>query len=268
MKKSAIIVLVALIVFLGLAYTFMKGHNSNGEVQNGRLDGQIENVVQNSSSPIIPKAEEKQPILNGFGINIDKFDSNTKKAGDLIFDKALLFDDGRVSNDKVYIDFGHKDKYFVDSIGSIELWFHVPLNTDVIAPIAGTAEVQYLEHTKDWAVNIKPVGSNFIVSFEHVVDVPIKNGDLVTQGTLLGKAAPRTTFKNKIAMVELAVWTGGQEGIYKYCPFDFLDSTLKPTYEILLNSIAKDWESFIGKDVYDEGAWVSPGCLVDKIKEA
>ena len=72
---------------------------------------------------------------------------------------------------------------------------------------------------------------------------------------------------DKIAMTELAVWTGGINGIYKYCPFDFLDENFKPVYEEKLNRLVRDWEEFIGKDVYYQDAWVSPGCLVDKIKE-
>ena len=115
-------------------------------------------------------------------------------------------------------------------------------------------------------VSSRKENSEWIVSYEHVVDVKVKNGDSVKAGDVVAKAAPR--IKEGIAMTEMAVWTGGQKGIYKYCPFDFLDESLKPTYEEKLTRLAKDWEEFINKEVYDEDAWVSPGCLVNKIKEA
>ncbi|MEK7147830.1 MAG: hypothetical protein AAB758_00875, partial [Patescibacteria group bacterium] len=119
-------------------------------------------------------------------------------------------------------------------------------------------------HTQDWGVSLVPKGSSWIVSFEHLVNLRVKEGDVVKVGDIVGEAAPR--FGNAIAMVELAVWTGGQS-IIKYCPFSFLDESLKPIYGEKIRQLASDWESFAGMDVYREENWVLPGCLVDKIVE-
>ena len=205
-------------------------------------------------------------ILKNLGLDIEPLNKETKLAGNLIFTKSLIYDDGHISGDKVFVDFGIKDKYRLDSIGNVEYWFHVPLNTKVRAPVDGVVKVDYFEHTQDWGVNINSKDSDLIVSFEHLVNLMVENGDYVTAGEFIGEAAPRNTFGDKIAMTELAVWRGGIS-IIKYCPFDYLDESLKPIYEEKLNRLASDWEEFIGKDVYEQEKWVSPGCLVPSIKE-
>ena len=106
--------------------------------------------------------------------------------------------------------------------------------------------------------------SEWIVSFEHVINLIVKEGDMVKAGDIVAEAAPRGTFKNEIAMVELAVWKPNGP---KFCPFLFLDDSLKPFYEEKLERLANDWEEFIGKDVYEQEKWVSPGCLLNNITE-
>lgn len=223
--------------------------------------------------PSSREPEEKQipqknqtPILKNLGVTIEPWNKQTNLAGDLLFSKKLLFDDGHVSNDKVFIDFGHKEKYRPNDIGSIEYWFYVPLKTKVRAPIDGIVEVAFFNHTKDWGVNIRTDNTEWFASFEHLVNLIVKNGDIIKAGDIVGEAAPRTTFKNEIAMVELAVWTGGK-GIVKYCPFNYLDESLKPMYKEKLENVANDWETFIGRDVYQQDKWVAPGCLVENIIE-
>ncbi len=224
----------------------------------GGMPKQTQEPVKPTNSP---------PVLKNLGVNIDSWNKQTNLAGDLIFTKKLLFDDGRVFNDKVFLDFGHKDKYRPNDIGSIEYWFYVPLGTKLMAPTDGFVQVAFFNHTQDWGINIKSKDSNWIVSFEHVVNLKVKDGDIVKAGDIVADAAPRTTFNNEIAMTELAVWEGGNRGVVKYCPFNFLEESLKSIYQQKLNQLVKDWEEFIGKDVYQEEKWVAPGCLVYKIDE-
>ena len=214
-------------------------------------------------------AEDNKPVLKNFGFNIEPWDKNTNRAGDLIFSKDIVFEDPNILSEWVFVEFGGQGQRKSDPASrNIEYWFFVPLGTNVMAPIDGIiTDVGFFEHTQDWGINFQlKENSKWIVSFEHVIDVKVKKGDVVKAGDIVAKAAPR--INNNIAMTELAVWTGGRDGIYKYCPFDFLDENLKPVYEEKLKRLADDWEKFIGKDVYDQYAWVSPGCLVDKIKEA
>ncbi len=281
MKKSFVILLIVIgvLIVIGAVYSlylFMCEDDwcYHYEWQKERRANLLESTVVNNeltngqkiTEPEESALKELKPVLHNFGVNIEPLNKQTNKAGNIIFTKKLLFDDGRVSNDKAFIDFGSKDKYLKDSIGTIEYWFFVPLKTQVKAPISGKVGVSYFEHTKDWGINIYPPGSEYIVSFEHLVNLNFKDGEIVNVGEIVGEAAPRVTFNYDIAMVELAVWKGGSN-IFKFCPFDFLEESLKLEYTEKINTLASEWEDFTGKDVYKQEEWVSPGCLVDMIVE-
>ncbi len=211
-----------------------------------------------------PAGGGKPPVLSNLAFEIAPWDKGTNKAGDLIFTKKLLFNDGRVSNDKVFVEFGHSDTSR-PGMPWVEYWFFVPLGTKVRAPAGGSAKVSFFEHTNDWGINIDN-GSGWEVGLEHLAKVNVKSGDVVKAGDIVGEAAPRKTFNNEIAMTELAVFRGGVQ-VEKFCPFQFLEDSLKSEYSQKLTRLAKDWEEFIGKDVYQEEKWVAPGCLMEKIIE-
>ncbi len=254
------------------AFIFIASNQDNeikdeSYLKNENLQPNIEKHSEDTLEDDLSKTAQKRlPVLMNLGLDIEPLNKETNLAGDLIFSKSLVYDDGRVSGDRVFVDFGDKGKYYQDGIGNVEYWFHVPLNTKVKAPTDGVVKIDYFEHTEDWGVSILPKDSDLIVSFEHLVNLMVKDGDYVAVGEFIGEAAPRNTFDDKIAMTELAVWKGGST-IMKYCPFDYLDESLKPVYQEKLNKLATEWEEFIGKDVYEQEKWVSPGCLVSSIQE-
>lgn len=217
--------------------------------------------------PPPPKPQDARPVLKNLGISIEAWNKETNRAGDFTFTKKLVFNDGFISNEKVFAEFGEFEHEIKNPTRSIEYWFFLSPGAKVRAPVDGVAGISFIEHTKDWAVNIKIPQSEFIVSFEHLMNLGVKNGDIVKAGDIIGEAAPRNFFGENLSFTELAVWTGGRGGIFKYCPFNFLDDSLRPLYEAKLNRLTKDWEEFIGKDVYRQEDWVAPGCLVDNIQE-
>lgn len=204
------------------------------------------------------------PVLSNLGFDIAPWDRATNMAGDLVFTKKLLYNDGNISNDKVFMEFGHSDSSR-PGMPWVEYWFFVPLGTKVRAPAGGAARVSFFDHTKDWGVNIEQ-GGGWTIGLEHLAKVFVKSGDTVNAGDIIGEAAPRSTFNNEVAMTELAVYSGGAQ-VEKYCPFEFLDAKLKPSYSEKLSRLARDWEEFVGKDVYLQEKWVAPGCLLEKIIE-
>lgn len=231
------------------------------EEDSGILEEQIINEYENV------ERQAQLPVLKNLGVNIGPWNRQTDRAGDLIFTEDILFEDDYIRSEWVFIEFGGTGQRKSDSIGSnIEYWFFVPLGTEVRAPVDGIVQIGFFEHTQDWGINFYPGEEReWIVSFEHVVDLKVKDGDRVQAGDVVAEAAPR--IDPDIAMVELAVWKGGRDGIYKFCPFDFLDESLKPEYEEKINRLAKDWEDLIGRDVYEQEDWVAPGCLLHNITE-
>ena len=204
---------------------------------------------------------EMKPILKNLGIKIEPWDKTTNRAGDFLFENKNYVDN------KIFTEFAHK---IVNDMGEKllpEIGFNVPVGTKVVSPIDGViTDVKFYEPSQDYLFSIKTDESSpWMVGFEHVYNVRMKVGDKVLVGQELAEVSPsygRTEFGN----VEINVWTGGQ-GILKYCPFEFLDETLKPIYEEKTHQLAKDWEEFMGKDVYKQEDWVAPGCLLHNITE-
>ena len=211
-------------------------------------------------------------VLKNLGINIEPWTRETNRAGDLIFTKKLIFEDDNIMNEWVFIEFGGRGQRKNDPNKNIEYWFFVPIGTKLRAPVDGVVSVGFFNHTQDWGISILQPGSwpihtssPWFVSYEHMINLTVKEGDVVKAGDIVGEAAPRIkTPDYEFAMVELAVWTGGGP---KRCPFLFLAEDLKPIYEQKINQLAKEWEEFIGKDVYQQEDWIAPGCLLHNITE-
>ena len=205
--------------------------------------------------------QEIRPVLKNLGINMQPWDKKTNRAGDFLFENKNYVDN------KIFTEFANK---IVNEFGEKllpEIGFNVPVGTKVVSPIDGVIiDVKFYEPSQDYLVSMKTDESSpWIVGFEHIYNLRMKAGDKVLAGQELAEVSPsygRTEFGN----VEINVWIGGQN-IIKYCPFEFLDESLKQVYEEKIHQLARDWEEFIGKNVYSQEDWVAPGCLLHDIIE-
>src|SRR3989344_5742777 len=156
---------IAAFLLIGAVAVFIVRDNDLSETYD-----QVETVTLKSaeSAPSLSSKSNGEkdipPVLKNLGVNIDTWNRQTNLAGDLIFDNGVIYDDGRVAGDKVFLDFGMKDKYRTNDLGAIEYWFYVPIGTKVHSPIDGTVQVVFFEHTQDWGVNMVSKG-RWIVSF-------------------------------------------------------------------------------------------------------
>lgn len=206
------------------------------------------------------------PVLENLPFSIESWNKETNLAGDIIFTKKLLLDDGNIFNDRPFLDFGFVGGRRTGPQKNIELWFFVPLNTKVHAPVDGKVEVSKIEHSNDWGVIfMSDERSPWRVDVEHVVNVSVKTGDIVKAGDIVAEASPRNSFNYEISMTELGIWDSRTR--QRICPFFFLDDKIKPVYTQKLNRLASDWELFLGKDVYQQEKWIAPGCLEQNITE-
>lgn len=219
-----------------------------------------------TSSPLPSPAPVKtptttKPVLKNLGIKIEPWNKITNMAGD------ILFENKNYTDNKIFTEFGHK---IVNEFGEKllpEIGFNVPVGTKVVSPIDGIiTDVKLYEPSQDYIVFMKiDESSPWIVGFEHIYNVRMNVGDKVSAGQEIAEVSP-SYGKTEFGNVEINVWTAGQS-IIKYCPYDFLEESLKLIYKEKINRLAVDWEEFIGQDVYKQENWVAPGCLVDKIIE-
>ncbi len=268
--KPIFVLLVVLVLVSGCTQSGKTNSTGLGQGNQSpeKATDQIENMTQKTTS-VTEKQPTKigdTPILKGLGVEIGTWDKGKGSAGDFLFSRYVLFEDSYIKNDKVLFEFGATGHLKGSENRNIEYWFFLKPETKIKAPVGGKVRLSFIEHTKDWAVNIQQDGSDYIVSFEHLLNLEVEDGSLVEVGDVLGEAVPWSA-NNGVGFTELAVWKGGRE-IIKYCPFSFLDESLKPVYEEKLNRLASDWEEFIGKDVYRQEDWIDPGCLTESIREA
>lgn len=280
MKRVQIIyisIALSIIMLLGVTFLFsnhsikVTGEDDTQEYPDSNdAKPNLTNLTIKQQTPEQPKTEQTpnsgKPVLKGLGVEFAPWDGSSSSAGDFIFSNSVLYKDQNINNEKVLLEFGVREHSINNPTQNIEYWYFLKSGTKIKSVIGGKVRLAYIEHTKDWSVNVD-AGSGWTVSFEHLLNLNVKEGDVVKPGDVLGEAVPWSA-SSKVGFTELAVWKGGSNGIYKYCPFDFLDESLKPDYEQKIKRLASDWESFTGKDVYKQESWVSPACVVDAIKEA
>jgi|SRR3989344_3584944 len=267
MKKLFIFagVLILLIVAALIIFNSWNSEKIEANLNNSNIGSSNSSVLENNQQEEVkkePVAESQKPILKNLGVNIGPWNKTTNRAGDFLFENKNYVDN------KIFTEFAHK---IVNEMGEKrlpEIGFNVPVGTKIVSPIDGViTEIKFYEPSQDYLISMKTdISSPWIVGLEHIYNVRVKVGDGVSAGQELAEVSPsygRTEFGN----VEINVWTAGQS-IIKYCPFGFLDDSLKPVYEEKLNRLASDWEEFLGKEVYKQEDWVAPGCLMDKITES
>lgn len=202
------------------------------------------------------QGEEAVPVLKGFSVDLDS----------VVISEEVLFEDDYIKNEKPLVGFGEPENNKADPDPLIEMWFFVEPGTKVHAAADGYVRIFRIEHTDDWGVNIRPEEySDWFVGHEHILNLAVEDGDYVRAGDLLGDAIP-SSISDNLWFTELSVGKGGAN-VFKYCPFDFLEPSLRPEFEYKINQITSEWEDFLGEDVYDQENWTSPGCAAEMIKE-
>ena len=267
--------LVGLILVSGCTqqYDVISEDNIPDSGEKEKMNQEIQNISDAWNKTEIVKEEvleerkkieiikNEKPILKNLGVNIEPWNKKTNRAGDFLFENKNYVDN------KIFTEFGHK---IVNDMGEKflpEIGFNVPVGTKVVSPIDGIiTDLKLYEPSQDYIIFMgTDETSPWIVGFEHVYNLRVKVGDKILAGQELAEVSP-SYGKTEFGNVEINVWTAGQS-IIKYCPFNFLDESLKPVYEEKLNKLASDWEEFVGKDVYKQEDWFQPGCLVESLKE-
>lgn len=212
-----------------------------------------------STLPVDPNAK---PVLYNLGVHFGPWNKQTNSAGDFRFRKGLF-------DEKIFLESG---AYVVGSNGPKripELTFHLPEKTKIFSPVNGIVTSIQKLYSNDYAVNIQTSpSSNWLVTFEHLENISIAEGQSVEVGMIIGDAS---TFGgvDGMAFTELVVWKGGatENDIIKLCPVPLLDSSVRAELESQIIQLAKDWETYLGKNVYAEEEWPAPGCVREQMTE-
>ena len=204
-------------------------------------------------------------VIEHLGIAFGSWEPEIGRAGDFLFEKQDFV------NGKVFLEFGSIVTNDQGEKILTEFSYYLPEGTEIRAVSGGrVTDVGIIGHSQDYYVAIATSeNTDWIVYHEHLINLQVQKGDQIEAGQILGEVSPFMPGVEGFGFTEFSVKRGAaaQEDILAICPFTVVDDSLKPGFEAALLELVRDWESFTGEDVYDEGAWVQPGCLIDQVTE-
>lgn len=251
MAKLLIVIALIAVIVIGVVIIFPKGQQDTSRPKN--------------DSAFNDTSEEPPFKIKGVGLNLDYYDKNSKKAGDIDFsalrDHKIPFEEYgtwvEIPNEKPY--------------RNPQPTFVVPKGTKVRALIDGfVIEVPKL-YSGDYSVRIATTkDSRWSAETEHVDNPIVKPGDFVKAGQVVAEASTAKTGNNSPwAWFEIGIGKGTQnteERPDHVCIFKYLDDSIKEETYKKLKSIMAGWEEYKGNtSVYDENASPTPGCLTEEV---
>jgi hypothetical protein len=132
----------------------------------------------------------------------------------------------------------------------------------VIASIDG--EVTFIkEQGSDRAVFLQTDSeADWIIGYDHLVNVVVKQGDRVKAGDVLGEPAVQG---NGLKRFEIQINNRGESPEYSYCPTAMLHSEVKARVIDELKTMMLAWNSLAGKNIYDIASQEPLGCSAPKV---
>lgn len=248
-----IIVIVAAIGFVGYKVLTSKENDSS---MSNNPSGQ---TSQQSSSPKI----------KNLGIDLDYYDPATGKAGDVQFVK---FDTAAGGLDAIFSEYGRPAPEN-NGMGAGRLnpqpTFVAPLGTEVHSLVDGKVFKVEKLYSNDYSVMVMPEGSDLAFETEHIINVTVKEGDMVKAGDVVGTVSDYDARNlNGMGLVEIGVLLGGNPPKHM-CTFDYLDDSIKEETLKKITALEDSWEDFVGdKNVYQLEKEPIAGCRTrDDIKD-
>jgi murein DD-endopeptidase MepM/ murein hydrolase activator NlpD len=204
------------------------------------------NTDVNNTTPVT--AEETLTLSNLGGVSFAGHNTSTGMAGD-------------ISMSKTYLDAGAGRTVPVFLFGQpLPGRDHVQLNPNlefggmtaainVVAAIDGVVGfVRQQSDSNDYEVFLMPKeNSIWTIGYDHLTDVTVKQGDTVTVGQVLGKAAREN---NGMYRYELQINKDVAGVTTFHCPMDLLRDDVKATQNAAIEQFIREWNTFYGSDVY------------------
>lgn len=140
----------------------------------------------------------------------------------------------------------------------------VPLGTPVRSTVDGIVVAIPTLWSGDYSIQVTKGGQmeQWIYEMEHLVNPKVKIGDHVTAGQIVGEVSNfNSGAPAGFGAVEIGVLKGGQRPQH-FCPFAYLDSSIKDEVFKKIKDHYKSWEEYRGDStLYNEDSYEIPGCL-------
>ena len=133
--------------------------------------------------------------------------------------------------------------------------------TELIAALDGVVGfIQEQPESKDYEVFLMPSdNSEWVIGYDHVIDLSVKKGDTVKVGQRIGKPARQN---NGLLRFEIQINKGKDDASTSHiCPTTLLADSVKSKVEAELKDMQDRWESASGLELYDVAQQSPIGCI-------
>jgi biotin carboxyl carrier protein len=140
--------------------------------------------------------------------------------------------------------------------------FYAPLGTAVMAPVSGTVVNVPTLYSNDYSIHIGVEESMWVWETEHVIDVLVAVGDTVVAGQAIATVSDYDERNSPgLGLVELGLLEAGTPPKH-HCPWPYLAEGARDDVLAILDTFRAAAEAASGNSaLYDETAYVAPGCL-------
>ncbi|KKR05811.1 MAG: hypothetical protein UT34_C0002G0318 [candidate division WS6 bacterium GW2011_GWF2_39_15] len=251
MKKYRFVILgLVIIVVLGVIFLPKILNSHEKETPNNSL---LEKVTD-----LITKAPEPT-LIKSLPIDIQPYNPKTGMAGDFLFTKKSLF------FDTIYQDYG----FYIPgnsenpAKNNPQPTFFAPLGTKVHSIIDGVVTNISTLYSDDYSIAMTGdnTSSPYIFELEHVINPTVKVGDKVKAGDIVAEVSDYMSFgPSGQGLVEIGLLLGGKTPKH-VCPYLHLHPENKDEITNKLTRFYKDWNEYMGKEIYDLSGYTTVGCL-------
>jgi hypothetical protein len=211
-------------------------------------DQAVTNAAENSS-----KKQSDDLVLQNIGL--DTFDN-------ILYDKHAL---------SAYKTDGLKGFYFFgDELPGARKnpnfeFSSLKEGTKIIAAIDGTITfIKEQSESSDKEVFLQTnENSQWIIGYDHLVNVTVKKGDKVKAGDVLGEPGVQNNGLRRFEFQVNKKQSGGDD--VHVCPTTLMSSSLKEGLEKSLSTMMQQWNTLAGFTVYEPALQTPVGCLVDTL---
>ena len=201
-------------------------------------------------------------IIKSIGFEIGEMDPVSGRAGDVLLvgvEPAL---------GKIIYDYGEviTNTSSGEPTVNLQVTFYLPLGTKVRSLIDGVVVDIPVLWSGDNSVIVVPEGGEGLArrwETEHVINPIVKVGDHVVAGQVLAEVSNYDSHNSPaLGIVEIGLLEGGNPPRH-LCPFLYLDPSEKAQIESWVVDLRTAWEQTQGdSSLYDESAYVTPGCKI------
>jgi murein DD-endopeptidase MepM/ murein hydrolase activator NlpD len=224
--------------------------------------GKTSGVTPGSSSKASSLESEPPLKLKSIGFNLDTYNAASGMAGDIKFTKTPL------PFNQIVSPFGQQDPRTTDTTKrNVQPTFILPLGSKVKSLVDGeVVEIKdlYSGDVTIWVAKSKD--SSWYYETEHVMNPVVKKGDTVKAGQVIAEVSNYDSKNNPgFGLFEIGIFHPASSGEPEHlCPFKYMDPTIEQDINAKLTSLYSSWESYLGKNIYDQEKYATPGCVVEE----